>query len=74
MVENSCTKTNFILCNLLVSVIFLGMPLDLTGITGAQVFLAILEAASEDFCRRSALKRADFGFFLIVKCFKGSGL
>lgn len=54
------------------SVIFLGIPLDLTGITGAEAFFKF-EAASDDFCNRSALNTADFGFFFKVKCFVGAG-
>jgi len=58
---------------LLVSVIFLGIPRDRTGITGALDFFKF-EAASDDFCSSSILNKADFGFFLIAKCFIGSGL
>lgn len=56
----------------LVSVIFLGMPLDRTGITGAENFFK-LEAASVDFCNKSIRSMADLGFFLTVKCFAGVG-
>lgn len=71
-ITNKSIKSNFdparrIKNNLLVSVIFLGIPLDLTGITGADDFF-ILEAASVDFCNSSALKIADFGFRLTLKC------
>lgn len=48
------------------------MPLDLTGITGADAFFKF-EAASEDFCSRSDLSMADFGFFFNVKCLIGAG-
>lgn len=58
--------------NLLVSVIFLGIPLDLTGITGADAFFKF-EAASEDFCNKSDLNTDDFGFFFSVKCLIGAG-
>lgn len=54
------------------SVILRGIPRDRTGITGAEDFFK-LDAASEDFCNKSARSSADFGFFFIVKCLMGSG-
>lgn len=54
------------------SVIFLGIPRDLTGITGADDFFKF-DATSRDFCSRSARSVADLGFFLTVKCLVGDG-
>lgn len=51
----------------LVSVIFLGIPLDRTGTVGVADFFK-LEAASMDFCTSSALRAADLGFLFRVKC------
>lgn len=56
--------------NSLVSVIFLGIPLDRTGTVVAVFFLRWL-TASADFERSSALRAADFGFLLRAKCLTG---
>lgn len=64
--------SNYASVYLLVSVIFLGIPLDLTGITGAEAFFKF-DAASDDFCNKSDLNTDDFGFFFNVKCLIGAG-
>lgn len=57
---------------LLVSVIFLGIPLLRTGTIGATAFFTF-DRASEDFCNSSALKAALLGFLFNVKCLTGLG-
>lgn len=50
-----------------VSVILRGIPRDLSGMVGAEVFLRD-DWASADLCKSSVRKAALFGLRLIVKC------